>query len=74
MKKAILYSTSTCITCKQAKQLLELKGYEVSVIVIGQDVTTDNFYLLYPGVKTVPYVVVGANKIQGLQNLVKYLA
>lgn len=73
-KKARLYSTETCVNCKAAHTLLTLKGYEVEYLVIGKDVSKDDFWAKNPTVRSVPFVVLDeGGQFEGLPNLRKYL-
>lgn len=72
-KKATLYSTETCPNCKQAKQMLELNGYEVEYLTIGKDIDVKDFRNEFPEARAVPYVLVDDKKLEGLVQLVKFL-
>ena len=74
MKKATLYSTETCPNCKTAQSLLTLNGYSVDYLVIGKDLTKEEFWAKNPTVRGVPYAVIGDNTFEGLNNIRKYLA
>lgn len=74
MKTAKLYSTESCPNCKVAETLLKLKGYSVEYIVIGRDVTKEDFWAVNPNVRSVPYVVIDQGGVfEGLPNLKRYL-
>jgi glutaredoxin len=73
-KKAKLYSTESCPNCKVAQTILTVKGYEVDYIVIGRDVTKEDFWAKNPTVRSVPFVVLEeGGMFEGLPNLRKYL-
>lgn len=74
-KKAKLYSTESCPNCKVAQTLLTIKGYEVEYLVIGKDLSKDEFWAKNPTVRSVPYVVLEeGGQFEGLTNLRKYLS
>ena len=53
----IVYSQPNCPGCVTLKNQLKSKGEEFIEQVIGKDITKEDFFSLYPGVRTVPYVV-----------------
>jgi glutaredoxin len=60
-KKAIVWSQPNCKYCDMAKTLLEIRGWEVEERVIGGNFTKEQFFTLYPGVRTVPLVILNNN-------------
>lgn len=73
MKKAVLYSTETCPNCVAANALLTMHGYTVEYLVIGKDISKDNFWTLYPGQRTVPLIIINGSNLNGLEELKKFL-
>ncbi len=39
MRDFIIYTKEACVHCVNAKKLMELKGYDYSEIIIGEDIT-----------------------------------
>lgn len=72
-KKATLYSTEVCPNCKQARQMLEINGYEVDYITIGKDIDVNDFKAQFPEARAVPYILVEGKRLEGLVQLVKFL-
>ena len=53
----IIYSTPTCVACKQLKERYKAEGVEFKEMVIGKDISKEEFFSFFPNVRTVPYVV-----------------
>lgn len=53
----VIYSQTHCPACVQLKNKLKQQGEQFIEIVIGKDITKEEFFELYPGVRTVPHVV-----------------
>lgn len=73
MKKAILYSTKSCVHCLTAKNLLAVKGYEVDYRVIGENATMEQFQADCPGAKVVPQVLIEGKVLSGINEIKAYL-
>ena len=57
MVAKIIYSTRTCPACVRLKAEYKRNHQEYNEIVIGVDITLEDFQKKFPGVKTVPHVV-----------------
>jgi len=53
----IIYSTTTCLACKQLKERYMAEGVEFKEMVIGKNISKEEFFNFFPNVRTVPYVV-----------------
>ena len=53
----IVYTTTNCPGCKQLKAQYEQQGKAYHEIVIGRDITREEFMATFPGVRQVPFVV-----------------
>lgn len=53
----IVYSLPYCPGCVTLKNALKAKGELFKEVVIGEDISLDEFKEKFPGVKSVPYVV-----------------
>jgi glutaredoxin len=53
----IIYSTPTCPACKQLKERYKAEGVPFKEMMIGQDISKEEFFSFFPNVRTVPYVV-----------------
>jgi glutaredoxin len=56
-----VYSQTNCPACERLKRELELAGEEFNVVMIGKDISKDDFFDKFPNVRSVPYVVNNAN-------------
>ena len=52
-----IYTKDNCPACVQLKQKLKREGHDFEEIVIGKDITREDFIVAFPGVKSVPYTV-----------------
>jgi glutaredoxin len=52
-----IYTTPTCAACKSVKAAWEAEGTLYKEIVIGRDIEKEYFFLKYPDVRTVPFIV-----------------
>lgn len=52
-----IYTTTNCPGCKQLKAQYDVQGKPYTEIVIGKDITREDFAQAFPGVRTVPFVV-----------------
>jgi glutaredoxin len=46
-----------CPSCINAKALMNNRGIDYEEQVLGDDITTANFAIMYPGQRTVPYII-----------------
>lgn len=53
----IVYSQPNCPGCVTMKNKLKAMNEEFQEIVIGKDITKEEFFELFPGVRSVPHVV-----------------
>jgi glutaredoxin len=53
----IVYSKPNCPGCVTLKDKLKAEGTEFTEVVIGKDLTVEEFIERFPTVRTVPYVV-----------------
>jgi len=66
-----IFSKPDCPFCVQAKGLLESKGFSYTELVLGKDLTREDFMEQFPNVRTVPYIIVGNNHVGGYKQLVE---
>ena len=69
-----IYGTDNCNYCRKAKQLLlqHDKAFEFIDVSESEDITAA-FFNRYPGVSTVPQIVLGEEHIGGYRELAKSL-
>lgn len=53
----VVYSTPSCKACSKLKEQYRREGIEFEEIMIGKDITMEEFKALYPTVRSVPYVI-----------------
>lgn len=70
--KAIMWSKYDCSFCVQAKDLLELKGYEIEERKIGDGYTKEDLLEAVPSARSVPQIFINENYVGGFDNLKKY--
>jgi glutaredoxin len=70
----IVYSKDACPYCDKAKALLEKKGHEYTEIKIGQDIMREEFIFTFPGVKTVPFIIINGEHIGGYDRLTEWFS
>lgn len=69
----VLYSSEICGQCKQAKILLDMKGKEYEVKMMGVDFTSDQLKELAPGRTSLPVVFQDGELVGGLVELKKLI-
>jgi glutaredoxin len=67
--KVVIYTKPDCSYCGRAKKLLAIQGISYQEIVIGTDVTREEFLELIPTAKTVPQIIIDNELIGGYNQL-----
>lgn len=67
--KVVIYTKPDCTYCGRAKKLLSIQGIPYQEIVIGTDVTREEFLELIPNAKTVPQIIIDNELIGGYNQL-----
>lgn len=67
--KVVIYTKPDCTYCGRAKKLLAIQGIPYQEIVIGTDVTREEFLELIPNAKTVPQIIIDNELIGGYNQL-----
>lgn len=68
-KHFIMYGTEHCQYCTMAEQRIQSNGDTVTKYVVGKDVTKEEFKNLFPGVTTVPQIILDGDHIGGYDDL-----
>ena len=68
----LIYTTSGCFYCDQAKKLCERANVDYQTIEVGTDMTREDFTKLYPHVIGSPFVIIDGNEIGNLVDLAKH--
>ena len=70
--EVIIYSKDNCPNCVKAMTILE--RHSPIVLKLGSDVSRDEFFTKFPGVKTVPQIMIDGSHIGGYPDLEKWAA
>ena len=68
----LIYTTSGCFYCDQAKKLCERANVDYHTIEVGVDMTREDFTKLYPHVIGSPFIIIDGNEIGNLVDLAKH--
>ena len=68
-----VYGKPDCVWCDAAKKLLNETNTPYKYYSVGQDIGIDFIIENFPGVKTVPIIVVDGFRIGGYESLKSYL-
>jgi glutaredoxin len=69
----LVYTKDNCPHCVKAKTLLQVRGLEYSEVVIGKDITREEFMEAFPNARTVPQIIFDDKNIGGYEELVQKL-
>jgi glutaredoxin 3 len=65
----IIYSKKDCPNCVKAKALAK----DYTEAIIGEDISREDFMILFPEARTVPQIIIDGKHIGGYTELVEYL-
>jgi len=68
-----VYGKQNCNWCVKAREILNQHGINYKYYSVGDDVGIDFIMESFPGVKTVPIIVVDGKRIGGYEELRAYL-
>jgi len=68
----LIYTTSGCFYCDQAKKLCERANVEYQTKEVGVDISKEDFTKLYPHVIGSPFIIIDGNEIGNLVDLAKH--
>ena len=71
MKEVVIYSTSSCLYCRQAEALLERKGVPYKSVDVTEDPAMRAKLVELTGQRTVPQIFIGGESVGGYSDLVK---
>jgi glutaredoxin 3 len=71
-KNILIYTKDNCPYCVQAKNLFTNKGEQYIEKKIGKDLTREEFMESFPDVRTVPFIIINAEKVGGYDKLVEW--
>ncbi len=67
--KAIVWSQSNCPACSQAKALLDSRGIEYEVKMLGENATKQELMEAVPTARSVPQIFLNGEYVGGLSEL-----
>ena len=68
-----IYGKEYCVWCEKAKALLIERGIPYKYYTIGTDVDIEFIKETFPGIKSVPIILVNGFRIGGYESLEGYL-
>ena len=68
-----VYSRHNCNYCTLTKDLLNKKGLQYEEVIVGLDMTREQFFEQFPGVRTVPQVTVDGTLVGGYEKLTEWV-
>jgi glutaredoxin len=66
-----IFKTTGCGYCVKVIELMERAQVKYTDIVVGKDITKEEFLHKHPGVSGFPYVIIDGNPVGGLVETVK---
>ena len=69
--EVIIYSKENCPNCLKVKN--RLSKYSPKILLLGKDITREEFLKKFPNIKTVPQVIIDNKHIGGYNNLINWL-
>lgn len=69
MNSLVVYTKPDCPHCVTAKQILKVNGIEFDEVIIGSDISLDDFKAQNPTVMSVPALFVNGNHMGGSSSL-----
>lgn len=71
--KIDVYSRHNCSYCTMAKDLLNKRGLQYQEHMVGLDMTREQFFEQFPGVRTVPQIAVDGVLVGGYEKLTEWV-
>ena len=71
MNNLTVIARENCIYCRLAIRLLEEKGLQFDLLMLGIDFQREEFESLVPGAKTFPQILVNGVSIGGYEDLLE---
>ena len=68
----VVYTKVNCPSCVKAKAMLSQKELDFVEVSIDDDVTRGVFLEQFPGVRTVPFIIIDDEKVGGYDQLCEY--
>ena len=74
MPQITVYSKSACPNCETVKKFLKQKNLKFNEISLDNPEMRASFMAAYPGVRTMPQVIVNDVRVENLHNLADVIA
>lgn len=71
INRAVVWSQPNCVACNQAKTLLEIKGIDYEVKMLGENATKEELLKMIPTARSVPQIFINGRYVGGLLELRK---
>ena len=71
MMDITIYTTVGCIYCEKIKELMKRADVEYKTILVGKDITREEFKIKYPFASGFPYTIIDDKEVGGLVETVK---
>ena len=68
----IIYAKDNCSNCLKVKN--KLSKYSPKILLLGKDITREEFFEKFPNIKTVPQIIIDNKHIGGYTDIEKWLA
>lgn len=68
-KKTVVWSQTNCAACEQAKALLDSRGIEYEVKILGENATKAELIAVVPHARSVPQIFLQGTYVGGLSEL-----
>lgn len=72
MHDVVIYTRPNCYFCDATKNYLQQKGIDYTSVMIGEDISREDFLEKYPQARTAPWIVIDEEAIGGWDNLQHY--
>jgi glutaredoxin 3 len=66
-----IYTTSGCTYCQKIKELMRRADIEYETILVGKDISREEFKMKYPFAPGFPYTIIDGQEIGGIVETVK---
>ena len=67
-----VFSKDNCPNCVKAMVLLS--DYNPTVFKVGVDISRDEFFIKFPGIKTLPQIIINGEHVGGFTALEQWVA
>ena len=67
----VIYSKDNCPNCNKAKNILS--KFNPKILLLGKDISREDFFKKFPTAKQVPQIIINQNHIGGYPELEKWM-